>query len=145
MIMGADKSQIRCGQAGSAGEPVGWFQPRAARLKTQEEPMFRSSPEQERTEAPAPEAHSGSFLFLLLFVLFGSSVDWTRPTHTGRAVCLIPSRGSDGNPLLYHPHRHTQNNGPLTLHPPQPSQSRSRAGHSSLRDTRPSPKGAMCC
>lgn len=47
--------------------------------------------------------------FLHLFVFFGPSTDWVRPTHNGGGAIRF-TQSTDSNVGLYqkHPHRHTQ-------------------------------------
>lgn len=46
---------------------------------------------------------------LILFVVFKPSIDWMRPTHTGRAICFLWSTHSNVNLIQKLPHMHTQN------------------------------------
>lgn len=68
--------------------------PRDARLKTQEKPMDVSIQSRAgEKEVLAPETQGRSFLLLLFFVLFRSSIDWMRPTHAGEGSVLASLSG----------------------------------------------------
>ena len=55
------------------------------------------------------QAEGVNSLLLSLYVLFGTSLDWIRPTHTGEAICFTQPTNSNGYLSQKHPHGHIQN------------------------------------
>ena len=88
---------------------------KAKRLKTQTEPVFQFESEGTKKVDVPVQMLSGRKNSLYwrrvnLFVLFGPSTDWTRPTTLGRAICFTQSVDLNVNLIQKHRHRNIQNN-----------------------------------
>lgn len=86
--------------------------PKAHRLKTQEELIFLGKSEGWKKTNSISPSQSGrrSFLFVSIFVVLRSSTDWIRPIHLREGNLFTQSINSHVTLIQKYPHKHILNN-----------------------------------